>query len=295
MERFPPVSESPASSLDSRRGFLNGGTLAICLFRDCPLCYNPKLWKPTAKSLSGEDCVLHEMQSQPNVGDSLLVCSSEGREAEPAAARAAGVSATIGYYDEHAREFAADTVGVEFSAMQEKFASMLPPGASVLDFGCGSGRDARSFLERGFHVAATDGSAELCRIASRLTGLDVRNELFQDLADISEYDGIWACSSILHLPKEELADVLTKMLAALRPGGIIYTSFKYGTFEGVRNGRYFTDFTVATFCDFIRAIGGAGADAGATPRIEVIECWTSGDVRPGRGDEKWLNLLLGKS
>ena len=192
---------------------------------------------------------------------------------------------TIDYYNANANQFAASTAHVEFSAMQEKFASMLAPGSSVLDFGCGSGRDAKYFMERGFRVTATDGSPAMCRIASQLTGLEVRNELFQDLADIAEYDGIWACSSILHLPKGELANVFSKMLDALRPGGVIYTSFKHGTFEGYRNGRHFTDFTETTFRDFIRAIDG----------VCIIEQWVSGDVRPGRGDEKWLNLLLGKS
>ncbi|MBQ9001661.1 MAG: class I SAM-dependent methyltransferase [Eggerthellaceae bacterium] len=193
--------------------------------------------------------------------------------------------ATIDYYNCNAEAFAASTANVEFSDMQEKLASLLAPGASVLDFGCGSGRDAKSFLKQGFRVAATDGSPEMCRIASRLTGLEVRNELFGDLADVAAYDGIWACSSILHLPKAELADVFPKMLAALRPGGVIYASFKYGTFEGWRNGRYFTDFTEASFRDFADAVGG----------FEAAEQWVSGDVRPGRGDEKWLNLLLAKS
>ena len=192
---------------------------------------------------------------------------------------------TIDYYNENADRFAASTVNVEFSAIHERFASLLVPGASVLDFGCGSGRDAKSFIERGFHVTATDGSPALCRIASELTGLKVRNELFQDLSDIAEYDGIWACSSILHLPKGDLKMVLPKMLDALRSGGVIYASFKYGTFEGYRNGRYFTDFTEDSFRDFIRSID----------NVRIIEHWVSGDVRPGRGDEKWLNLLLGKS
>jgi len=208
----------------------------------------------------------------------------EKREGEPSSS-GQNVQTTIGYYNRNADAFAASTANVEFSAMQERFAARLAPGASVLDFGCGSGRDAKSFLERGFRVTATDGSPEMCGIASRLTGLEVRNELFGDLADVAAYDGIWACSSILHLPKAELADVFPKMLAALKPGGVIYTSFKYGTFEGWRNGRYFTDFTEASFRDFANAVGG----------FEVAEQWVSSDVRPGRGDEKWLNLLLAKS
>lgn len=110
----------------------------------------------------------------------------------------------------------------------------------------------------------------------------MRHELFQQLSETNTYDGIWACSSILHLPKVELAGVLTKMVAALKPGGVIYTSFKYGDFEGIRNGRYFTDFTEETFRRFIEPIEG----------IRIEDWWVSADVRPGRGDERWLNLLL---
>lgn len=56
--------------------------------------------------------------------------------------------------------------------------------------------------------------------------------LFQELDAVNEYNGIWACSSILHLPKKELRSVLQKMCIALKDNGMIYTSFKYGNFEG---------------------------------------------------------------
>lgn len=192
---------------------------------------------------------------------------------------------TLGYYNRNARDFSDSTVDVEFSAVQRKFESLLPAGAAVLDFGCGSGRDALRFLQTGFNVTAVDGSSELCKIAAGLLGIPVRNELFQELDEVEEYDGIWACSSILHLPKSELSDVLIKMKQALKSGGFIYMSFKYGTFEGVRNGRYFTDFTEYDFREFIDTIDG----------LCIYESWTTNDIRPGREDERWLNLLLKKA
>ena len=78
--------------------------------------------------------------------------------------------------------------------------------------------------------------------------------LFEELDENKKYDGIWACSSILHLPKNELKAVFMKMFKALKEDGIIYTSFKYGDFEGERNGRYFTDFTEKTFEEFVDEI-----------------------------------------
>lgn len=191
---------------------------------------------------------------------------------------------TLDYYNQNADAFAAGTVSVDFKQMQDRFLERLQGGEYILDFGCGSGRDTKYFLDAGLQVDAIDGSAELCRIASGYTGIEVKQMLFQELAEREKYDGIWACSSILHLPKEELKPVLRNMLAALKEKGIIYTSFKYGEFEGERNDRYFTDFTIDTFKEFICDIDGLG----------IEEYWITGDVRPGRGEEKWLNLILRK-
>lgn len=153
---------------------------------------------------------------------------------------------TINYYNKNAESFIQDTVSVKFTATQDKFLNKLPSGAAILDFGCGSGRDTKYFIEQGFMVEATDGSIEFCEKASGLTGIKVKHALFQELNKVEKYDGIWACSSILHLSTEELRDVFEKMIRAIKATGVIYTSFKYGEFEGERNGRYFIDFTDAS-------------------------------------------------
>ena len=194
-------------------------------------------------------------------------------------------STTLDYYNQNAQSFAAGTVSVDFHETQDRFLKLLDKGSLVLDFGCGSGRDTKYFLENGMYVEATDGSEELCRIASDYTGIPVKQMLFQELKETEKYDGIWACSSILHLPKQELKVVLMKMADALKEQGIIYTSFKYGDFEGERNGRYFTDFTEDTFRDFVADITG----------IQIEEVWITGDVRQGRNEERWLNLIIRKN
>ena len=190
---------------------------------------------------------------------------------------------TLYYYNQNAESFIQGTVSVDFKETQDKFLQSLT-GKTILDFGCGSGRDTKYFIESGYAVTAIDGSEELCKSASAYTGIQVKHMLFQDLDEVDCYDGIWACSSILHLPKEELKIVSQKMSRALKPNGIIYTSFKYGNFEGERNGRYFTDFTLDEFKDFISDV----------KDIAIEEYWITGDVRPGREDEKWLNLILRK-
>ncbi|MFI3214382.1 MAG: class I SAM-dependent methyltransferase [Eubacteriales bacterium] len=191
---------------------------------------------------------------------------------------------TLVYYNENAEQYIQDTANVEFSKTQNTFLDRLHSGASVLDFGCGSARDVKYFIERGFKVEAIDGSIELCDRASKYTGIKVKCMLFQELDEIGKYDGIWACSSILHLSKEELKIVLRKMSRALKDNGIIYTSFKYSEFEGERNGRYFTDFTEEEFGEFLIDL----------LEIEIEEQWITGDVRPDRGDERWLNIILRK-
>jgi len=191
---------------------------------------------------------------------------------------------TLDYYNKNAEQFAEGTVSVDFSETQERFINALS-GKRILDFGCGSGRDTKYFIDSGLEVSASDGSEELCRIAGEYTGIAVKHMLFQELDEVDKYDGIWACSSILHLPKDELKDVLKRMVRALCDGGVIYTSFKYGTFEGERNGRYFTDFTEETFMEFVRDIDGTA----------IEDYWITGDVRPGRGEEKWLNIILRKT
>ena len=194
------------------------------------------------------------------------------------------MNATIDYYNKNANEYVESTIDVVFTAVQDRFLKYLPEGAYILDFGCGSGRDTRYFLGKGFQVDALDGSEEFCRIASQNTGIEVRQCMFEDFKADRMYDGIWACSSILHLTKEKLRAVVPAMIRALKDRGIIYTSFKYGEFEGERHGRHFTDFTEASFQEFLKDIDGA----------KIIDSWVAGDVRPGRGDEKWLNLILKK-
>ena len=192
---------------------------------------------------------------------------------------------TLDYYNKNASSFAETTIDVNFQETQKRFQKLVPMQGYILDFGCGSGRDTKYFLNQNFKVDAIDGSEKLCRIASDYTGIKVKKMLFKELDEIEKYDGICACASILHLPQNELQMVFRKMVRALKRDGIIYTSFKYGDFEGERNGRYFIDFTEEKFNKFILNI----------ENVKLKEEWITCDVRPSRGEEKWLNLILQKN
>lgn len=191
---------------------------------------------------------------------------------------------TIEYYNENVDKFVNDTQDVVFCATQDLFLSYLNEGNSILDLGCGSGRDTKYFLSKGYKVDATDGSMEICKVASDYTGINVKCLLFNELDEIDKYDGIWACASILHLDRDDLIDVFHRIARALKDNGILYTSFKYSEFEGVRNGRYFTDFTLESFNEFQTNI----------PEFIIEKKWITSDVRAGREDDKWLNLIMRK-
>lgn len=190
---------------------------------------------------------------------------------------------TLAYYNQTAEEFASGTRALDMSDTRFRFASHLPSHALILDFGCGAGRDTKAFLEAGFRVEASDGSEELCVLASEHTGIAVRKMLFSELDAVERYDGIWACASILHLPKAELADVIGKIETALKMGGVLYTSFKYGKDEGMRHGRYFTDFTEESLKAFW-----------LFPGLQIFDMWISQDIREDRREKQWINLLARK-
>ena len=191
---------------------------------------------------------------------------------------------TLDYYELNAEDFVTQTRMLPFAGVQNRFLMKLPQGGHILDFGCGSGRDTRCFLKQGFQVTATDGSEKMCRLASAFTGIPVKHMRFQDLDEKNVYDGIWACASILHLHRDELPAVLARMRGALKNRGLIYASFKYGDFEGMAGGRYFTYFTWKGMQDLVAGI----------PNLEIEEVWLTPDARPERADQQWLNCTIRK-
>lgn len=189
---------------------------------------------------------------------------------------------TTRYYTENAQAFFADTVAVSMDSLYTRFLPYIPPGGHILDAGCGSGRDTLAFLQKGYRVTAFDASPTLAALAERHTGQPVQVLRFQDLAWRREFDGIWACASLLHVPAADLPEALGRLALALRPGGVLYASFKYGRGEREHRGRNFTDFDEA----------GLRTLLGQVPDLTERETWTTEDLRPGRAAERWLNTLL---
>ena len=192
---------------------------------------------------------------------------------------------TLKYYAKNTEEFIASTLEADMSKTQEKFLSLLPKGAHILDLGCGSGRDSLCFLQQGFQVTAVDGSEELAKFAGELIGQGVVVADFKDLVlPKASFDAIWASASLLHVHSEALPGILAKVIDLAKPGAIFYMSFKYGDYEGERTGRYYTDLNESRFTDFLQKSGRS---------LEIIEQWVAKDVRPDK-PELWLNTFARK-
>ncbi|TCK06129.1 class I SAM-dependent methyltransferase [Marinobacterium mangrovicola] len=185
------------------------------------------------------------------------------------------------YYDENAQVFFDSTVDVDMAPLYQRVLPLLPTGASILDAGCGSGRDAVYFKRHGYSVTAFDASESLCVLASAHLGQDVHCMRFDEIEWQGAFHAVWACASLLHVPYGELPVTFERLFAALKPGGVLYCSFKYGSGEREFGGRTFTDLDES---GLERALSLTGV-------AFELETWVTEDQRPGR-EESWLNALI---
>lgn len=190
---------------------------------------------------------------------------------------------TINYYDQNADQFFATTYDVDVTSLYKIFLRYLSDQAFILDLGCGSGRDTLAFKNKGYQVAATDSSKELVDKARQLTGINVRFESFYELSEQNQYDGVWACASLLHCERKRLPEVLEKILKALKVNGICYMSFKYGARDRYKDGRQFTDMDESQVQNLLRKFD----------NILLLQQWISIEKRPDH-NEDWLNIVLQK-
>ena len=194
------------------------------------------------------------------------------------------IDSTVKYYDDNARLYYEDTVAADMSEVYQPFLDLLPAEAKVLDAGCGSGRDSLFFRNLGIEVEAFDASEAMVRLSSELLGQEVKLLRFEELHLSQLYDGIWACSSLLHVNRKDLVSVIRTLADSLQYNGVFYMSFKYGDQEYWKEGRYFNCMDEAVFRGVIEQL----------PELIVDQLRVTVDVRPGREDERWLNAYLVK-
>ncbi|MBV7299038.1 class I SAM-dependent methyltransferase [Enterovibrio paralichthyis] len=188
---------------------------------------------------------------------------------------------SVDFYNQNAQAFFDSTKEVDVSSLLAHFTPHLPNGASVLDAGCGSGRDSKRLLEMGYAVTSFDASTALAAIAEGYIQQSVSICTFADFESDTQFDGIWACASLLHVPASELPSTFAHLASLLKTGGTFYCSFKYGSSDTERDGRYFTNCDEARLESFIQEA-----------RLAVHETWQTTDLRPGREEERWLNAIL---
>ena len=189
------------------------------------------------------------------------------------------------YYERNAASYFHATRRTDLSALYEPFLGQIPSGGRILDAGSGSGRDTLAFLRRGYKVSAFDASPALCALSTRLTGVATRVLRFQEVIDEGEYDGIWACASLLHVPEPELTDSIGRLIRALKPRGVLYMSFKRGMGDRVSNdGRFFSDMTTERITRILENV----------PDARLGNTWATAGEGKFRGRDEWLNALVFK-
>ena len=189
---------------------------------------------------------------------------------------------SVEFYESNADGFIAQTADVDMAGLYQQFCKHLPPKASVLDAGCGSGRDSLAFSNMEYDVVAFDASLKMVDAASKRAGVPVYQMTFEDMKFEQTFDGIWACASLLHAQRAHLSKVLRRLASFLKPTGVLYASFKYGEKEREKGGRYFNDLNEQLLAEHLEAV----------PGLKLMEVWTTSDRRPDRGDERWLNCLM---
>lgn len=166
---------------------------------------------------------------------------------------------TLAHYDQRAAEFWAGTRGHDVSqnvATLLRHVQVRPP-FTILDFGCGPGRDLAAFARLGHVAIGLDGAERFAAMAREHSGCEVWRQDFLalDLPD-EWFDGVFANASLFHVPSQELPRVLRELRAALKPGGVLFSSIPRGANdEGWNRGRYGAYHDIEAWRDYLQSAG----------------------------------------
>lgn len=187
----------------------------------------------------------------------------------------------MNYYDENAKSFIDNTFQCDMSYLYSQFEKYVK-GGSLLDIGFGSGRDMIYFQNKGYDVYGIDPSKKMCEHAKTIGLNNVYCMSVLDISFSNKFDCIWACASLLHIPSFSLSKALDRCYRALKKEGVMYCSFKYGTFEGERGNRFYLDMDEEKLSSYIPNSG-----------FTLLKTFITEDVRQDNRT-KWINILLKK-
>lgn len=191
---------------------------------------------------------------------------------------------SISFYNKNSQQFIEDTFNVSMETLLTEFTALLKNGAAILDIGCGSGRDSKWFLEHGYDVWAHDGSEEMVAHCQNLLKHRVELATFEDYYTDKKFDGLWACASLLHVPREKLPTIIKKYVSFLNEEGVFFMSFKLRDKDYEKDGRLFTNFDEEGIKALIKEI----------PNLDIVNIFVTTDVRIDRVDEGWISVIVKK-
>lgn len=182
------------------------------------------------------------------------------------------------YYSTNYNDYISSTLNVDMTEHYNHFLPYLPQGAKILDVGFGSGRDMLYFSSKGYDVIGVDNVVEFVDSA-KSKDLNVLLCDFHNLSYTEQFDGIWACASLLH--SQDLPCAFDNLHKALKKGGYIYLSMKYGTGTELENGKFYQYIDEQKLEELCKK-----------SNLAIVEIYKSGDLL--KRDKGWLNAILTK-
>lgn len=166
---------------------------------------------------------------------------------------------TLADYEHNAEAFFAGTIDHDVHQNIEALLGAIDAAApfTILDLGCGPGRDLKTFTELGHKAIGLDGSERFAEMARAYSGCEVWRQDFLHLdLPAAMFDGVYANASLFHVPSAELPGVLSRLHAALKPGGVLFSSNPRGdNREGWNGPRYGSYYDYDTWADYLATAG----------------------------------------
>ncbi len=182
------------------------------------------------------------------------------------------------YYEANSKLYIEKTISVDMSFHYDKFLKFIPKNSHILDVGFGSGRDMIFFSKNGYNVSGIDTSMSF--VDNMLKhGYDVRLLDVLELNEPNKYDGIWASASLLHV--DDLLKAFNNLYNSLKPNGVLFASFKYGDFKGIRDERFYVDLNEESAKELINKT-----------KFKIEEIYITDDLM--QRSNLWLNIIVKK-
>ena len=187
------------------------------------------------------------------------------------------------YYNANAQNFLERASKTDMSFSYKEFEKHLSSGNHILDAGCGPGVHAAYFLSRGYKVSGFDSSSKFVKMSREIKGFNVEENTFQEICYDEIFDGIWACASLLHIPDSEIDNVLTRLFAALKSGGVCCLSVKVGDGWTEENGRYFNHYTQERLNEVV-----------CRQSVEIVKVWQDEAKNYRLIQRQWISMIVRK-